>query len=122
ESQQIPSELVKSTVSAVANERIHVISQRILTRDNLLSIASKYQLFGGKRAQMTGTEMVDWMRANTLIKPVDMRIASRPNAVTLAFTVGFEHEVPTVALRVAGEFVTMILSEDVRVRTAFASE
>ena len=40
----------------------------------------------------------------------------------IAFTVGFEHEQPQVAMRVANELVTMILSEDVRARTAFASE
>ena len=66
--------------------------------------------------------MVDWMRENTKIKPIDLKMQTRPNAATLAFTVGFEHEVPTTALRVASEFVTMILSEDVRVRTNFASE
>jgi uncharacterized protein involved in exopolysaccharide biosynthesis len=125
ESQQIPSDLVKPTVSALANERIQVISQRILTRDNLLQIANKYQLFSGHRKRMTGTEMVDWMRDNTKIKPVDLKttqIRQNPNSTTLAFTVGFEHEVPATALRVASEFVTMILSEDVRVRTNFASE
>jgi uncharacterized protein involved in exopolysaccharide biosynthesis len=125
ESQQIPSDLVKPTVSALANERIQVISQRILTRDNLLSIANKYQLFSGRRKRMTGTEMVDWMRENTKIKPVDLKttqLRQNPNSTTLAFTVGFEHEVPATALRVASEFVTMILSEDVRVRTNFASE
>src|SRR6266851_1224715 len=34
ESQDIPTDLVKSTVTAGANERIQVIQQRIMTRDN----------------------------------------------------------------------------------------
>ena len=121
ESQQIPSDLVRPTVTALANERIQVISQRILTRDNLLTVASKYQLFAGK--QMTGSEMVDEMRKSVRIQPIDVR-TSRPggSGMTLAFTIGFEHEQPAMAMRVAGEFMTMILSEDVRVRTAFASE
>jgi hypothetical protein len=125
ESQQIPSDLVRPTVTAMANERIHVISQRILTRDNLLTVASKYQLFSGRRQQPTGTEMVDQMRSAVKIVPVDVKTASRGGAgggLILAFTVGFEHELPATAMRVAGEFMTMILSEDVRVRTAFASE
>jgi uncharacterized protein involved in exopolysaccharide biosynthesis len=122
ESQQIPSDLVRPTVTAVANERIQVISQRILTRDNLLTVAAKYQLFAGRQKQLTGTEMVDQMRSAVRIKPIDLKSSRGPNSVTLAFTVGFEHEQPAVAMRVAGEFVNMILSEDVRVRTAFASE
>ena len=36
--------------------------------------------------------------------------------------VGFEHEQPQVAMKVANELVTMILNEDVRARTAFANE
>ena len=35
ESQQIPDSLVKSTVTALASERLQVIQQRVLTRDNL---------------------------------------------------------------------------------------
>jgi hypothetical protein len=33
--QQIPTELVRPTVTTLANERIQVIQQRVLTRDNL---------------------------------------------------------------------------------------
>src|SRR5262245_56270547 len=43
ESQQIPTELVRPTITASAKERIQVIEQRIMTRENLLSIADKYQ-------------------------------------------------------------------------------
>src|SRR5476649_2161750 len=40
-SQEIPSDLVRPTVAALANDRIQIIQQRILTRDNLLAIAKK---------------------------------------------------------------------------------
>jgi uncharacterized protein involved in exopolysaccharide biosynthesis len=36
ESQEIPADLVRPTVTQTANERIQVIQQRIMTRDNLL--------------------------------------------------------------------------------------
>src|SRR3974390_2734949 len=38
ETQAIPAELVRSTVTDTANQRIQVIQQRIMTRDNLLAI------------------------------------------------------------------------------------
>jgi len=120
ESQQIPSDLVRPTVTAMANERIHVISQRILTRDNLLTVASKYQLYSGHRQPLTGSEIVDKMRDAVKIIPIDVKTGR--DRLILAFTIGFENEDPVTATRVAGEFMTMILSEDVRVRTAFASE
>src|ERR1700676_5455858 len=45
ESQVIAPDLVRPVVTATAGERINVIQQRVLTRDNLLSIANKFGLF-----------------------------------------------------------------------------
>ena len=45
EEQEIPSELVQSTVTSYASERIQVISQRVMTRSNLLGIMDKYGLY-----------------------------------------------------------------------------
>ena len=42
ESQQIPVDLVKPTVTTASKERIQVIEQRVMTRDNLLAILDKY--------------------------------------------------------------------------------
>jgi uncharacterized protein involved in exopolysaccharide biosynthesis len=123
ESQLIPTELVKPTVTALANERIQTIEQRIMTRDKLLGIANKFKLFSGRQADATATDMLDFMRERTQIRPADLKIpSSRANRQTIAFTVGFEHENPQTAMRVANEFVTMILDEDLRTRTAYAAE
>jgi uncharacterized protein involved in exopolysaccharide biosynthesis len=120
-SQQIPSELVRSTVSTVANERIQIIEQRIMTRDNLLALAKKYQLTAGLQERMSGTEIVDFIKSRFKIKAAEQKMATgRKDA--MIFTVGFEYEQPQIATRVANDFVTMILDEDVRARTAYAAE
>src|SRR5262247_4090258 len=49
ESQQIPTDLVRPTVTATAKERIQVIQQRVTTRDNLLASVDKYQMFADGR-------------------------------------------------------------------------
>ena len=59
QSQQIPSELVRPTVTSAAQERIQVIQQRTMTRDNLIAIADKFKLFPDKRALMSVTELVE---------------------------------------------------------------
>src|SRR5262249_9063025 len=59
ESQQIPTELVRPTVTAGAKERIQVIEQRVMTRENLLGIVEKFQLFPAKRQSLSGTELMD---------------------------------------------------------------
>src|SRR5215468_9761122 len=72
ESQQIPTDLVRPTVTATANERIQVIQQRVLTRDNLLAIMDKYEIFADRRDSWSRSELLDLMRENTQIKPVDL--------------------------------------------------
>ena len=123
ESQQIPTDLVRPTVTATAKERIQVIEQRVLTRDNLIAIVNKFQLFPDKRQQMSGTELLDLMRQRTRVQPLELNQPRRAGDVlTIAVTIGFEHERPEIAMRVANELVTLILAEDARNRTNRASE
>ena len=120
-SQEIPTELVRPTVSTVANERIQYIQQRIMTRDNLLAIAKKFNVSMGWQGFISGTEIVDFIRDRIKIKPLELTLqGERRHAI--AFTIGFEYEQPQIATRVANELVTMVLNEDVRTRTAFAAE
>src|SRR6478672_1868718 len=120
-SQEIPADLVRPTVATLSNERIQYIQQRIMTRDNLLTLAKKYNLSMGWQGRLTGSDIVDFMRSRILIKPLELTLqGERKQAI--AFTIGFEYERPQLAMRVANELVTMILDEDVRSRTNFASE
>ena len=132
ESQEIPSDLVRPTVAALANDRIEVIKQRIMTREKIMALATKFGLSKSWQAQMAGTEFVDFIRDRTIIQPYDVnsRDPSKPNQQVqsqqkkdaIAFSVGFSYESPQTAQRVANELLTMILSEDVRLRTEFATE
>jgi uncharacterized protein involved in exopolysaccharide biosynthesis len=123
ESPEIPADLVRPTVTEVADERIQVIQQRIMARDNLLAIVNKYDLFPRERQWMSGTELLDLMRDRMEIKPLALDTPSygRPNNA-IAFTLTFEYEVPALAMKVANEFLTSILSEDASTRTNNASE
>src|SRR5450759_5801302 len=90
QSQQIPVDLVRPTVTATASERLATIEQRVMTRDNLLKIVDKYQLFADQRDKLSRTDLLDVMRANTIIKPVELDVQKRPNEnFTVAITVGF---------------------------------
>jgi polysaccharide biosynthesis transport protein len=125
ESQQIPADLVRSTVTGLADERLQVIEQRITTRDVLLSLVEKFKLFGDDRQRLTPTELVEAMRSRIAIERFELGTVgrrARPDALTIGFTVGFEDRSPQVAARVANELVTLILAEDVKSRTSRASE
>ena len=119
ESQQIPSDLARSTVTASAAERLKVIEQVLLTRENLLDIATKLNLFAGQ-PNVTPSERVDMMRAATAITPIT--VGSRRSAQVAAFTISYSSENPAEAALVANELVTRILEQNLRQRSARASE
>ena len=127
QSQQIPTELVRPTVTNAAQERIQVIEQRTMTRENLLAMVEKFQLFPDKRSFLSATQLVDLMKKSTRIEPLSeplafSQIRSRADNPTIVFTVGFEYSDPQTAARVANELVTRILNEDLRDRTSRATD
>lgn len=123
ESPEIPPDLVHPTITEVAAERVQVIQQRIMARDNLSAVVSKFNLFPRERAWMSGTELLELMRSRLEIKPIELDAQmARPNNPTIAFTLTFDYEVPELAMKVANEFLTSILSDDASTRTNNASE
>jgi uncharacterized protein involved in exopolysaccharide biosynthesis len=133
ESPKIPTTLVAPTVTAGPTERLQVIEQRLMSRDSLMPIVTKFNLFPLQRQWMSSTQLLDLMRERSEISLVDLNslIASKNGqsvslpqngAAAIAFNVGFEYENPDLASKVANEFLTSILSEDVRARTEHASE
>lgn len=124
ESQQIPADLVRSTITSYADERIEMIKQRVMTRKNLFRIVDKFDLFSGKKQEMTSTEIIDEMQDAISVAPVDPGIKGlrRRVGATIAFAVSFEHQHPDTAMRVANELVTLFLDENTRARTSRAAE
>jgi polysaccharide biosynthesis transport protein len=123
ESQQIPDSLVKSTVTALASERLQVIQQRVLTRDNLLTMVDKFSLFSNRK-NLSRTDIVDLMRNRILFQPIDFQLpsAKRNDKLTTAFAIQFDYEDPALVEKVTNELVKFILEEDVRARSSRASD
>ena len=121
ESQQIPTDLVRSTINAYAQERIQTIRQRVMTRNRLLEVADKYDLFP-KSLGLSESERVKLMRTrlNVSLIRTDANLNARRDG-TIAFTVAYTDRNANKAFQVANEFMTLFLSEDVRSRTTGAS-
>src|SRR5258706_2039405 len=89
QSQQIPTELVRPTVTNAAQERIQVIEQRTMTRDNLIAIIDKFHLFASQRSLMSVTQLVETMKKKTSIVTVNQALSfsRRSENPTIVFTV-----------------------------------
>ncbi|MXQ13742.1 GumC family protein [Microvirga makkahensis] len=104
-------------------EPLQLAEQRVLTRENLLRLAEKFDLFTKRRASLTPVEIADLMRERTRIARIEVGPAARPpNSPTFTFTVEFEYENPELAAAVADELAHAILNEDVRARTSRAGD
>jgi len=121
ETQQIPVDLVRSTVTNAASEQIDIIRQRVMTRENLLGIINKYEHFNSE-----GASPIELSRTlSAFIKRVSIAVTSAKKGretVAIGFTVSFGSDRPSIAQAVTNDLVTLFLSENVKTRTKRASE
>jgi uncharacterized protein involved in exopolysaccharide biosynthesis len=124
EDQEIPRELVRSTVTTVADERIQVISQQIMTRATLMQIVEKYGLYDKERRYLTNEEVIDRMRRDVKVETIVAEGTGRfgGRGSTIAFKLSYDSPVPAKAQQVANELVTLYLNENVRTRRQRADE
>lgn len=121
ESQQIPDELARSTVTSGVSERLQLIEQRLMTRENLLAVSEKSKLYAN-RPDMTPTDVVDAMRAATKISPINLSTGARGPVTVSAFVITFQSNQAALAAQVTNEFVSSVLEQNLKSRSARASE
>lgn len=121
ESQQIPVDLVQATITSYADERIEVIRQRVMTRENLMRIIDKYQLFAEDSNLVTVSDKIDAIREGIGIVLDNANVKGRGQAA-IAFRLSYDHRRPDLANKVANELVTLFLDENVKQRTERATE
>jgi uncharacterized protein involved in exopolysaccharide biosynthesis len=126
EEQEIPQDLVRSTVTSYADERIQVISQQVMTRAVLMQLVNKYDLYANTRQRDTNEELLDRMRRDIKLTPIisdttDRRSGSQIKA-TIAFMLSYENSSPEKAQKIANELVTLYLNENLKNRQEKAAE
>ncbi len=126
EEQEIPQDLVRSTVTTYALQRIQTISQRVMTRSNLMQIIDKYGLYADERRTETSEEVIDGMRDDIKLDTISADVidpqSGRPTQATIAFTLAYQGEDPNVTQRVANELVSLYLNENLKNRAEKATE
>lgn len=132
ESQQIPVELAASTVRTQATEQLQIIQQRILTREVLVEMSNRLGVYAARLAEdkqpLTSEEIVADLRARIIISTsgsssvAAAAAARRGNPQATIVTVSFEAPTGALAASVTNEVVTLILKEDVAMRTGVARQ
>ena len=124
--QEIPQELVRSTITSFADERIQVISQQVLARSVLLDLITKYDLYANRRRYQTNEEVLDRMRDDIKLQPVSAEVMDRKTGsqvkATIAFKLAFEDSSPVNAQKIANELASLYLNENIKNREERAAE
>ncbi|OAI01115.1 lipopolysaccharide biosynthesis protein [Methylomonas methanica] len=124
EAQEIPAELVHSTVTTFADQRIQMISQRIMTRPNLTEIIKKYDLYAEERQKKPEEVILEKMRKSIKVETISADVANNKSGpaqqATIAFTLTFDDKSPTLAQKVANELTSLFLKENIKSRTESA--
>jgi uncharacterized protein involved in exopolysaccharide biosynthesis len=125
EQQEVPLDFVRSAVTSYADERVQIISQRVMTSSNLLGIIDKYNLYAEKRGSMTREQLVAQMRKDVQREMISADVvdprAGRATRATIAFAVGYESRSPELAARVANDLVTLYLQKNIETRKQLAA-
>ncbi len=126
EQQEIPEELVRSTVTSYADQRIQIISQRVMTSSNLWSVIEKFHLYTDRREKDPREVLVERMRSDIALRTISAEVvdprSGRPTEATIAFTLSYESRSPATAQRVANELTSLFLNENLKTRTQMAAD
>lgn len=126
EEQEIPSDLVRSTITSFADQRIQVISQQVMTRANLMQIVEKYSLYPSKRKHETTEEILERMHKDIKLNMVSADVVDRRSgtktSATIAFTLAYDSETAESAQKVANELTSLYLNENLKNRQQKSAE
>jgi uncharacterized protein involved in exopolysaccharide biosynthesis len=126
EQQELPQDLVRSSITSFADERIQVISQRVMTGQNLMKIIDQYQLYPERRHREPREVLLKRMRSDIEMKTITADVIDprngHPTQATIAFSVAYQSHSPDLALKVASELTSLYLNENLTRRTQVAKE
>jgi uncharacterized protein involved in exopolysaccharide biosynthesis len=126
EQQELPTELVRSTVTSYADQRVQTISQRVMTTQNLLGIIDRYDLYTAERKRDTREELIGKMRDDIKLDMISADVidprSGMPRSATIAFSVSYTSRSADKAVRVANELTTLFLNENITERTRLARD
>jgi polysaccharide biosynthesis transport protein len=113
--QQIPDELVRSTVTSGLEIRLHTISQEILSRSRLEALIQRFDLYPDLRRSSPMEEVVERMRDDIRIE-LKGGAARNERATTVAFTVSYIGREPKKVALVANTLASFYIEENLKVR------
>ena len=121
--EDIPQEMIRSTVTEFAEKQIETTRQRLMTSAKILDIIEKYNLYPEDRGNVTVSELTNKFKAAASVNMIAASVPGKGRGKTnIAFKVSFLDGSPEKAQLVANELSTLFLEENVKARTGKADD
>ena len=125
EQQEIPEELVQTTISRFADERLQSVRQRVMSTQNVTDIIQALDLYPDQRATSSMEDLADQFRADSGIEPLSVTAlharSGRASNITYAFQVTFSYAEPKKARDVVDALSKLWLAENESLRIEAAA-
>ena len=108
--QQVPENMVQSTITDTVEERLRAIQQQILSRTRLEGIIDEFDLYRRERETMIMEDIVEQMRTRDLAIGISTSRGRRSDATS--FNVSFTADQPRTAMRVADRLASLFVQEN----------
>ena len=124
EEQQIPLDMIRTTVTDFVEQRLQTITQQFMTRQNLLELIDRFDLYKKERRKKTKEEVVDQFREDIALNPISTEVVDRrtgrPMTATIAFEVSYRGEDPRRVQQVANVLASFYLAKNLETREEHA--
>jgi polysaccharide biosynthesis transport protein len=116
EKQQVPQQYVVSNVVSDLQGRLQTMTQQILSRSRLARIIDEFQLYRDVKSRSNLDELVDNMRKDITIEPV--QTPGRPGQMQElnSFKISYSSSDPRLAQQVTGRLTSLFIDENLKTR------
>ncbi len=104
--QKVPQGIVKSTVTTKVEERLQIITQKILSRTRLTELIDRFGLYPKSRGKVAPNQLADTMRDR-----IDIKISARNY-----FTITFSYIEPKATAAVANALAAFFVNANLQLR------
>ncbi|MDF0651208.1 MAG: Wzz/FepE/Etk N-terminal domain-containing protein [Nitrospira sp.] len=126
EEQEIPSDLVRSTITSYADQRIETIKQQVMSRTTLWKVVEQFDLYHDQRKNSPTEEIVKRFVKDLEVEVISADVVDKrtqhATKATIAFTVAYQNRSPELAQKVANELTSLFLGENLKSRERQAQE